>query len=160
MSQPSFDFLGSGTPERCVNHPETAATQRCRQCRAAICATCDFEFPGDVHLCPTCATTTSSRPMSSSRKTMLGASFVAAVLTTVVLGALFTGAFQSAVNDEAAAQVLGIVLLASVVAGLSLSLACLDGRAGNPPACWVSVVWNVVLAVLWLGLIVVGTFAG
>jgi len=85
---------------------------------------------------------------------------VAAVFTTGVLAALFTGVFQSAVNDEAFVQVFGMVLLASVVAGLGMSLASLDGRAGNPAACWVSVVWNVVLAVLWLGLIVVGTFAG
>lgn len=160
MSQPSLDFLGAARPDRCVNHPEIDATQRCRQCRAAICATCDFVFPGDVHLCPTCATTTTSRPLASSRKTTLAASFVAALFTTAVLVAAPLGAFESAAQDEAFVQLLGMVVLVSVVLGLGLSLASLDGRAGNPPACWLSAAWNVVLAVIFFGRIVVAMIAG
>src|SRR6185312_12549672 len=43
------------TSMRCVRHPEVPAIAMCVNCRAPVCQTCDFMFPGGVHLCPACA---------------------------------------------------------------------------------------------------------
>src|SRR4051794_4881542 len=62
-----------GTPvtdARCVKHPDSPAVVFCHNCRAPSCATCDFVFPGDIHLCPECAV--NSRPkMSSGRRKLI-----------------------------------------------------------------------------------------
>src|SRR5215475_2051895 len=38
----------------CVQHSKIQATEQCKRCGAFMCATCDFAFPGGVHLCPIC----------------------------------------------------------------------------------------------------------
>jgi small-conductance mechanosensitive channel len=159
VSQPDLGFLGAPALGTCTNHPQVPAVQRCQQCRASICTTCDFQFPNNLHLCPKCATTT-SRPMSTTRKQLLAGSLFAATFTTALLGALFSGVFANSVNDEVFAQVIGTVILISALLGLATSFASLDGRAGNPPLCWISVVWNVVLTVVWIGLCIIGLTMG
>jgi hypothetical protein len=39
----------------CVQHPSVAAAYACKDCGAAICATCDFTQADGSHLCPNCA---------------------------------------------------------------------------------------------------------
>src|SRR2546423_9685971 len=40
----------------CAKHPTSRAVALCQSCHIGVCATCDFVFPGGVHLCPPGAT--------------------------------------------------------------------------------------------------------
>ena len=139
----------------CGQHPEVSAVATCQTSRTPVCATCDFEFPGGLHFCPACATQ-KSQPMSSSRKTMLGWSFVAATWVTFFLGVLLSGALEEAAMEEPGATIVGTLILLPGLIGMGLAISSYDSRAGNPVAVWISLIWNIVLFVAWVGLMIVG----
>lgn len=139
----------------CRQHVTSPAVALCHSCKAPVCATCDFQFPGGLHFCPACATKTTA-PLSSTRKTMLGWSIVAAVWVTVALVVLFSGTLAEAAENEPGATIIGSLIMIPALIGLALSIGSMDRRAGNPPLVWIAVIWNVVLTVGWLVLCVIG----
>lgn len=144
---------------RCRNHPEVDAVARCSECSTPICGTCDFQFPGGLHYCPTCATRT-SRPLSSGRKSLVIWSMLMAGWVTVFLGVLLSGAMADAVTDEAGAFVVGLLIMVPALAGIGLACGSLNKRAGNPPIVWVAVVWNGIMVGVWLLLCIIGSVVG
>ena len=44
--------------------------------------------------------------------------------------------------------------------GMALGLGSIDRRLSNPPIIWIGAIWNIVIVVLWLLLVVIGTFMG
>ena len=147
----------------CSQHPEANAVRRCGLCTATMCPTCDFEFPGHFHLCPTCATNPQTA-LSSRRKKLIGFAYALAAWATLALAVLFSGALAGLVEQskeaEAAIGVLaGIGIFIPTLAGTALSFSALDKRLGNPPAIWGAVIWNAVLLAMWVVLSVVGSLS-
>ena len=146
---------------RCVAHPNVPAVRCCKACGAPMCATCDFELPGGVHVCPQCATSPRRAGLSGKRKAHLVWSYVLAVWSTIGVVALFSGALAGAVQTEEELQVLGIVIYLLIfvpsLIGTALGFAAFDRRLGTPTAVWVAAIWNsIILAGLML-LTIIGT---
>jgi hypothetical protein len=160
---PAASALPEGT--MCRTHTGVPAVQRCQVCHAPVCATCDFAYPGNIHLCPRCATDTRST-LSAKRKQLVSWSIALAILSTLstialvlaVSGAL--GGFSDEAGLEAMDVILSNAARIMTLIGTALGIAALDKRLGNPGVIWVSVIWNGVLLLLWLFLIVLGLLAG
>ena len=138
----------------CTNHPDVNAVRRCRLCVATMCPTCDFEFPGHFHLCPTCATNPQTA-LSPRRKKLIGFAYALAAWATLALAVLFSGALAGMVEQSKEAEaaiglLFGIGIFLSTLGGTALSFSALDKRLGNPPAIWGAVIWNGVLLALWV----------
>src|SRR5690349_18101775 len=76
---------------RCIRHPDSPAVVLCHNCRAPICATCDFSFPGDIHLCPNCAANPNPQ-ISPKRKRLIGWSIALAGVSVMGLIGLLVAA--------------------------------------------------------------------
>lgn len=146
---------------KCHLHPKVAAVQICQLCGVAMCATCDFALPGNLHLCPKCATTQRTG-ISSKRKAYLIGSFALAAWCTLVMAALLGGFFRSLAGnkqDEAALGVLlMLLLLIPSIIGTALGVSSMDRRLPNSIAMWVAVVWNGMILGGFLLLMIIGLF--
>jgi hypothetical protein len=123
-----------------------------------VCDTCDFVFPGGIHLCPTCATDTTVR-LSSSRKLLVGWSLGAAVWVTGVISLLMVGVFEEFVQTPEGDLIIGAAMQLPALIGFGLAIGSLDGRAGNPPVVWVTVIWNTLAFAAFVLLLVLGLMA-
>lgn len=149
----------AGVNAICRNHPEVQAVRFCSNCRAPICATCDFALPGGLHLCPTCATTPTVK-LTSGRKTLVVVALGLATWSTLGLALIFSGAFQGTASTKRDEEALGIFIgllvgLPAIVGG-ALGLACMDKRQGNPPIVWVTAIWSGLLLAVWVLLCIIG----
>ena len=137
----------------CGNHPEMSASVRCVECSTPICSTCDFSFPGGVHLCPKCATSVSEH-LGPKRKTGVVWSYILAGAATLFLAlmsfALFAGEYGP--GNETAPFVLGGFAAIIALIGALLSFSRMDNRLGNPPMIIGAAIWNSIIMVLWLGM--------
>jgi hypothetical protein len=128
-----------------------------------MCSTCDFEFPGDVHICPACAAAPPKATLSSRRQGLVVGAYIAAVVTTIVLGLVFSGVLMSDLDghgqaQEAADTILGVFMLGPSIAGVALSLCAYDRRLPNPASVWGAIIWNGGMMALLVLLSVVGAF--
>jgi hypothetical protein len=143
----------------CAQHPEVQAAEQCRCCGGFMCPTCDFSFPDDIHLCPTCASK-SDDSLSPRRKKFMVWSFVLAAWSTVGMTCLVSGATSGMVRSKEDQEVLGWVLLIFVlgpaVTGLSLGLSAKRKQVGNPAWLWIAIVWNAILVASFVVLMVIG----
>lgn len=143
----------------CIQHPQVAATQRCRLCGALVCDTCDFVLPGNVHVCPTCASKPRSG-LSPKRKKLLIGSLALALWTTVGMTCLLCGAFAAMVQSNAEQEALGMVLMLFVlfpaVVGLGLGISVKDRRLANPPSIWIAIIWNAIMVGSFVLLMIIG----
>ena len=146
---------------KCVNHPDVDAVVRCRACKAPICKTCDFTFPGNLHFCPNCASNP-QEGLSSKRKGFVIWSYILAVVATLTLVLIVSGATDMGSNEETfiVAAVLGNVLLLSSLIGMGLGFCALEKRLKNPGSIWGALIWNIVLSVITLILCIIGLMAG
>lgn len=147
----------------CVQHPHVGAVARCKLCGAGSCHTCDFLFPGNVHLCPVCATTTKSR-LSPLRKKYLIAAFCLAGWASLGLLVLMSGLLAGLGEDKVTEVILGLVLVALIavpaVVGTGLGMSTLRKGGPNPISAWIALVWNALLMAAILLLMVIGNLAG
>ena len=141
---------------KCRQHPQSQAVRLCATCGAPVCATCDFAFPGDVHLCPICATEV-PQTVSGRRKGRAIWAIGLAVWGTMALVVLLAVAPQM---EPRQAEALGIlstyVGLIPTLIGLGIGVASFERRMANPPIVGVGAVWNGVLMAGWLLIIVIG----
>lgn len=141
---------------QCANHPEVSAIAVCLSCRAPVCQTCDFIFPGGVHLCPRCAA--NPRPqLSPGRKKLIPWSIGLAVLSVVGLAGMVT---LTRVVPNVDAQAIGVVgelvsLLPAII-GLGLGVASFERRLKTPGIVWIGVIGNATVLAIWVLLIIVG----
>ena len=149
-------FPGFG---KCANHPEADACAVCANCRAKICATCDFSFPGNVHLCPACATDP-KQGLTPKRKGMAYTSMGLAAVNVVGSGAvLIVPHLIGGIRDQDTLQMLGcviMVLLVSAAIGAALGFSAFRKHSQNPFYLWIGPILNSLIGVTWLGLIIVG----
>ena len=126
-----------------------------------MCTTCDFTFPGDVHLCPVCAAAPRGN-LSQRRKKLVIFSFVLAIWATAGMTCLLCGVFAGMARTKADQSLLGIVLmlfvLAPAVAGLTLAVTAKERRLSNPPSIWIATAWNGILVGCFILLTIYGLF--
>jgi len=146
---------------KCQQHPNVAAVQICKVCGVPMCATCDFLLPGNLHLCPRCAT---SQPtgLSPKRRAYLIGSFALGVWCTLVMAALLAGAFKGMTKNKADEEAFGILLmfllLAPSIIGVALGVSSMDRRLPNSIAMWIATIWNGMILGGFLLLMIIGLF--
>jgi hypothetical protein len=144
---------------RCRQHPSVQATQKCKLCGSFMCPTCDFLMPGNVHVCPVCAT--APRPaLSPRRKKYMIASFVLAVIATVGMAVIMSGAFAGMAHNKDDLQALGVlfmvIVLVPALAGMGMGFTAIDRRLTNPMSLWIATIWNLLIVGGFLLLCVIG----
>lgn len=141
---------------RCSRHPDVPAIALCVNCRAPVCQTCDFMFPGGVHLCPSCAA--NPRPqISPGRRKLIPWSIGLAVFS--FLGLIGSVALARVV-PHADVQALGAVgelfsILPALI-GVALGVAAIERRLRTPGIVYIGIVGNGVILLIWFLLIIVG----
>lgn len=141
----------------CVKHHNSPAVAYCHSCRAPICATCDFAFPGGVHLCPACATNPKPQ-VSAKRKGLINWSIGLASWSVVILVAMFlmiTSA-QNRRDAEGMGMVAQFLSFFPAIVGLALGVGSFDRRLKTPGIVWIGVIGNGLVVVAWLLLVIVG----
>jgi len=142
---------------RCVQHPDAPAVTLCHNCRAPVCATCDFAFPGDIHLCPSCAT--NSRPqMSKGRRKLIPWSIGLAVVGLLGLVGMVVVITALHNKETAGAVAIGFQLISfwPAVIGLALGVSTIDKRLKTPGIIWIGIIGNGLVVAIWLLMIVIG----
>jgi len=154
---PDFSLQG----KQCVNHPGVAAACFCRSCDAPVCETCTFKFPGNVHVCPSCAASPRTELGARQTKYLVG-SFVCAVVATLLVAFTFFLLPQQQTQKEA--EVIGTVVVFAVIglsiAGTALSTAARIPRQPTPVGVWVALAWNVMLLAGMVLLCLAGALMG
>jgi hypothetical protein len=127
---------------RCVQHSNLQATAQCKSCGSFMCQTCAFDLPTGGRICPECAT--APPKLSSVRKKLIIASFVAALFSTIAWTAIFS-IIRNA-RDREAVGALGILILLFVplpsMIGLALGVCTMERRLPNGVGMWLATVWN------------------
>jgi len=145
-----------------VQHPSVAATAQCKSCGAFMCATCDFELPGGLHICPACAAAPKTA-LSPRRKKLLIGSYGLAVWSTLGMAVLLSGALAEAGQTKEGEAMLGVALslflLIPSIVGLALGFSATDKRFANGPAIWIAIIWNGIILGAFLLLSIIGTFS-
>lgn len=146
----------------CVQHPEVQAVQICKVCGSAMCATCDFVFPGNIHLCPTCATSP-QKGLKGKRRTYLTWSYILGVESTLATLFFVSGAAVKSVGSDVDAEALGLVMtftmLIPAVIGTALGCSAME-RHSKPASVWVATLWNGALVAVYILLIIIGLTMG
>jgi len=137
----------------CATHPSVAAVRRCSVCSKPMCATCDFEFPGNIHMCPECATRPRKGGSLGKRRGNVIASGVLAVISTICIAAMMS------FYEEGLSEVLSMAIFIMIIVGVALSLGSIDRRLHNPAIVWVFAVWNGILLALMILLSIIGLMA-
>lgn len=137
-------LLGIGL--MCALHPRLEAIARCEVCKTPICQTCCFTFPGNLRLCPACATAKPGR-LSKSRKNLVAGSLVSAGWVTLALVWMLAGGLNAVPPQDRDLLDIGIGFLVVLPAliGAALSISAYESRSPNPPIVWVGIVWNLLL---------------
>src|SRR5258706_9257321 len=147
---------------QCAKHPGIQAVARCNSCGAAVCATCDFAYPGGIHMCPACVSNPKPQ-VSSKRKGMMWWSIglgIWSVVAMITFFLLLMGAAQSpgSRNRDSEAMAAAASFLAFIpgIIGLALGLSCFDKRLKTPGTVWIGVATNGIVVLIWGVLIVIG----
>lgn len=126
-----------------------------------MCTTCDFAFPGDVHLCPECA----SKPqgLSPKRKRLVIGAYAMGVISLLSLVGIMALGAMGLVDDKssqgAAAVLGGLVMFVSAIVGTSLGVGALDRRLGNPLSVWIAAIFNGIILAILILLVIVGNLS-
>ena len=145
----------------CAIHPQVQATQICKACGLPICNTCDFEFPGNIHVCPNCASKP-EQPLSGSRKTRLVWGYVLAVFSTLALVFFLFMAPQAETEEalEAIGIAMSVFILIPSIIGTSLSVSARDRRLTNPFSILIAILWNGIILGIFVLLNIIGILMG
>jgi capsular polysaccharide biosynthesis protein len=143
----------------CLHHPKVPAVHLCSKCKTPVCATCDFTFPGDLHICPKCVEN-NDPVISPRRKRNVIWSLVCAVGGLVLFILFFVRAqgIESESDLEVHSTIFGFLIIVVAMVGVALGLGAMDKRLGNTMSMWIATVWNMVILGAFTLLCVVGLF--
>ncbi len=145
---------------KCAQHPEVDAVNRCRVCASGVCATCDFTFAGNVHVCPRCVEQQATAGLSPGRRTKmlwaLGLAGYGAVLMSLLLTGTLHRMLHSNGTNEAVNTLLGFAILIPAITGTSLAFSSYDRRLSNPLGVKAAVWANSILLAIYMFLTVLG----
>jgi len=163
VHQPAPMRVSTSQAKPCAQHPHVFAVASCQLCGAGSCATCDFVFPGNLHLCPDCATTGQSG-LSPRRKKYMIVSFILAGWSLVALVAVMVGAAVLFGDDPIAEMALGVVLIVVAylpsIVGTALGMSAFRKGASNPLSVWIALILNSLVLAGFTLLVLVGNFMG
>lgn len=158
---PKYPAAGPAPPPLdipCQQHPDVQAVMRCRICSKGACAVCDFELPGNVHVCPACLEKEPATEVSAKRRKLMVIGLVLGAFSTLMLIMTASGAFFRMFGGYS--QALDVVVTSLMrwpaQIGVGLSVSALDQRLGNSMGMWIAVVWNALLLGIVLLLIIIG----
>lgn len=145
----------------CLQHPNVPAVSLCHKCDAPICATCDFTFPNDLHICPKCAEN-NEIVISPKRKKSVIWSFVCASGALAIFVVFFVAAqeIQSESELELFSMLFGSLIIFTAAAGVALGFSAMDKRLGNTLSMWIATVWNLITLGAFILLCIAGLFVG
>ena len=147
--------------QMCANHSTAPAVRTCLSCGAAICETCTFTFPGNVFVCPGCATKPRNTVSSGRRKLLIWA-YAMAVWSTAGLVIIFSGLLAPYMTSPEAEEAIGGIAMLLIffpgLIGLGLSFATREKNLPNPGAVWGAVIWNSIIVAILLLLSFIGNF--
>lgn len=148
--RPVVSILG-----KCKAHPEVHAVALCTHCTAAICATCDFAFPGGIHLCPACATNpkqaiTPRRKAQSMWSLGLGIFNVVGIIVLRAIAASMAGNGGLDQGTRAAFSCFGLLIIVLAIIGLALGLSAFNRRSHNPGYLWAGPILNGIMVAFFL----------
>jgi hypothetical protein len=148
----------------CEKHPNNPAIAKCRKCRALICSTCEFRFPGNLVYCPACATAAPTG-LSSKRKTVMVWSYVLAVWATLGILVFLVVTAQLPQQEDPGETVaievaFNFLVLSPAIIGAALGVSAFDKNLHNPPTLWIAPIWNGLILLAIILLMVVGFMAG
>lgn len=133
-------------PNTCAQHPDVIGLLRCAVCQAAICYTCAFQYPGGADVCPS-RIISPSEEMPRNRFYLLLSSYAMAVSAT--LGVLiFIWTASSRPDDPVRGSITVTLAFFPNFLGAGLAIATYEKRLPNPPAVWLSIIWNCTISVL------------
>lgn len=139
----------------CARHVEVPAVAQCRGCSQGVCATCDFEMPGGLHLCPDCIDKAGDEEVSPKRRKQARLSVVCAFLATLFLvlaiavQVLFASTWKP--DDLNAVDVLlSFAMFVAGIAGIAYAFGAFDRRLTNTAMIWTGVIWNSVLVGIYV----------
>lgn len=148
--------------KNCRKHPAMSAVAVCSLCGEALCPTCDFVFPDNMHACPACATAPRN-VLSPQKKTALVWSMVLAGVSTLSFAAFMVASAMLVHDGEvdmAEMNVLGLLgmifILGASIAGFSLAISAKSRFGRTPVSVWVSIAWNGLVGGLFVLLCIVG----
>ena len=127
----------------CATHADVQAIHKCKICSAGVCETCDFKFPGSIHICPVCV----MKPRGG-----LSARRLKFVIWGYAVGAVTFLSY--AMGEYYASSGFMILSLVTCVVGLPLSLAPLEKKLPNTNALWIGLVLNALFMLIRLAILV------
>lgn len=142
----------------CITHPTVAAVTYCQTCRAPVCGTCVFVFPGGLHLCPSCAA--NPRPqVSPKRKRLIWWSVGLGIWCVLGLIAMVIVVRQlhTKTDIEAISTAFVFATLLPSIVGVALGVASFDRRLATPGIVWVGIICNGLVLLIWILLMIVGS---
>ncbi len=93
---------------------------------------------------------------------MLWGAFGFAILATIGMAVLMSGALAGMAEDKVGEQVLGLLLtlfvLVPSVVGMGMGLSAIDRRLSNPISLWIATIWNIILLCAFVLLCIIGIF--
>jgi hypothetical protein len=126
-----------------------------------VCQTCDFSFPGNIHLCPKCATEP-QKGLKGKRKAYLIWSYILAGWSTLAT-IFFLGGGAAGMGEEAGAEGIGLMMtffmLIPAIIGMALGSSAMERRS-KPISVWVATLWNGLIVALFILLCIVGLSMG
>lgn len=128
-----------------------------------MCATCDFALPGEIHLCPACATKPVTK-LSAKRRTAMIWSYVCAAGATIGFVVTMIAAVNLArQHKQVEQQTLGVAMMLVVfvpaAVGIGVGLGAIDRRLVNPLSLKIATVWNGLILGAFLLLSIVGAMS-
>lgn len=141
----------------CLNHPSIRADLYCMRCDRPICQVCAFEV-GLRTFCPDCMLAGDTPEQKKASFNYGIGSVLLAVLSVALLIGMF-GAYAAMESKQAEimANGLGLLVIASLLGGLTLGLVGRDqARRTGSPLATLGMVSNGVILAVYLGLMILG----
>jgi hypothetical protein len=147
----------------CKLHAGVPATHRCACCNGYMCATCDFNLGGGLHVCPTCAMASAVQGLGPRRKRTVIWGYALASIGTITLVLLMVGAFAPMLQGPGGASAAGIIIsiftFVPAAAGFGAASSACEARLPNTFSIWGAIIWNALLILAFMALTVVGLFS-
>jgi 4-hydroxybenzoate polyprenyltransferase len=133
----------------------------CEVCRARICVTCAFTFPGDRRFCPACATAPRDALSPARARTVTSSLVLAGVGTAAIVGMPVLGALGGTAGPQGSTAI-GLFMLylgfGPALIGMIMAISSLQRGGANPPRVWAGIVWNGAIAGVFLLMMLMGLF--
>lgn len=143
----------------CINHPRVTAQFKCIHCNAALCPTCAFSFPGDIHLCPVCI-----RKKPSELNPKINKIACISIFTAVFsfFSWFFLSLTQDKLEDILYPAAIGLITLLfslfPAITGYAMGVGVLPKKGKKPILLLIGIICNSILIALFLLFAIIGIF--